>query len=264
MTADRPGPLAGCTVVVTRATDQAGSLADALRARGAEVVELPVIAMAEPTDGGVALAEALDRAVAGGYDWIVVTSPNGARRVAGGLDGCAFAGRIAAVGPRTAAPLVDAGHVVDLVPTRAVSEGLLAEFPAPDGDRSRVLLARAEVARAVLPEGLRAGGWEVDVVTAYRNVAPDVDAEVLAIAARADLVTFTSESTVHRYHDLFPGAVVPPVEAACIGPISAAAARQAGHEVVEAEPHSVDGLVAAVGAWAADRRRPAPEDAGSP
>lgn len=254
MSADRPGPLAGCNVVVTRATDQAGSLADALRERGAEVVELPVIAIAESTAGGAALTEALDRAVAGRYDWIVVTSPNGARRVAGGLAGRAFPGRIAAVGPKTAAPLVAAGHAVDLVPASAVAEGLLAEFPVP-GDPAgggRVLVARAETARALLPDGLRAAGWEVEVVVAYRNVAPDVDPGVLAAAARADLVTFTSESTVHRYHDLFPG-VVSPVEAACIGPISAAAARHAGHEVVQADPHSVEGLVAAVEAWAATR-----------
>ena len=254
MSADRPGPLAGCNVVVTRATDQAGSLADALRERGAEVVELPVIAIAESTVGGAALTEALDRAVAGRYDWIVVTSPNGARRVAGGLAGRAFPGRIAAVGPKTAAPLVAAGHAVDLVPASAVAEGLLAEFPVP-GDPAgggRVLVARAETARALLPDGLRAAGWEVEVVVAYRNVAPDVDPGVLAAAARADLVTFTSESTVHRYHDLFPG-VVSPVEAACIGPISAAAARHAGHEVVQADPHSVEGLVAAVEAWAATR-----------
>ena len=254
MTADRFGPLAGCKVVVTRATNQAGSLADALRDRGAEVVELPVIAIAEPTDGGAALAEALDRALAGQYDWMVVTSPNGAQRVAEWFGGRAFPGRIAAVGPKTAAPLVAAGHAVDFVAKSAVAEGLLAEFPVPDsqGGRARVLVARAETARAVLPDGLRSAGWEVEVVVAYRNVAPDVDPGVLAAAALADLVTFTSESTVHRYHDLFPGAVSP-VEAACIGPISAAAARHAGHEVVQADPHSVEGLVAAVEAWAATR-----------
>ena len=253
-------PLTGCTIVVTRATDQARSLADALRGRGADVVELPVIAITDPTDGGAALTSALERAVEGGHDWIVVTSPNGARRLAATFAGRSFPGRIAAIGPKTAEPLVDGGHPVDLVPARAVAEGLLVEFPAPDGDGSaRILLARAEEARDVLPDGLRVAGWEVEVVVAYRNVAPEVDPELLATAARADLVTFTSESTVHRYHDLFDGlpgsagSPVTPIHAACIGPISAAAARQAGHVVLEADPHSVDGLVAAVEEWAAAR-----------
>jgi len=239
-------PLAGRTVVVTRATDQAGSLAGALSDLGAEVIEMPVVAIVEPADGGVALAAAL--ATADLYDWIVVTSPNGARRVADLLDGPTTA-RLAAVGPRTAGPLVASGQVVDLVPGRAVAEGLLEEFPAPPESGGRILLARAEVARDVLPDGLLAMGWVVDVVVAYRNVAPDVDPAVLARARAADLVTFTAESTVRRYHDV-AGATVP-VVAACIGPISAAAAGELGFTVIEAEPHSVSGLVEAVVAWAA-------------
>ena len=81
MTGPDSGPLAGRTVVVTRATDQAGSLACALRDRGATVVELPVIAIVDSADEGAALIAAVERAVDGGYDWIVVTSPNGAHRV---------------------------------------------------------------------------------------------------------------------------------------------------------------------------------------
>ncbi|MBT4677140.1 MAG: uroporphyrinogen-III synthase [Acidimicrobiaceae bacterium] len=238
-------PLAGRTVVVTRATDQAGSLAGALTGLGAEVIELPVVSIVEPADGGAALAAAMSSADR--YDWIVVTSPNGARRVAEALDGPTSA-RLAAVGPRTAGALEAAGRVVDLVPGRAVAEGLLEEFPAPSKPGARILLARAEVARDVLPDGLVAAGWDVDVVVAYRNVAPDVDPAVLACARSADLVTFTAESTVRRYRDV-AGATLP-VAAACIGPISAAAARQLGFAVIEADPHSVDGLVHAAVAWA--------------
>ncbi len=256
MTGSDAGLLAGRTVVVTRATDQVGSLACALRDRGAIVVELPVIAIVDSADEGAALIAAADRAVDGGYDWIVVTSPNGASRVVNALKGRPFSGRFAAVGPKTAEPLLGTGHVVDLVPANAVAEGLLAEFPAPTNGagESRVLLARAETARDVLPDGLRAAGWVVDVVVAYRNVAPDVDPEALVAASTADLVIFTSESTVHRYHGLFAGSAVSsvvPVDAACIGPISAAAALSAGHRVVEADSHSVAGLVDAVEAWAA-------------
>jgi len=246
------GPLSGFTIVVTRATDQAGTLVDALNGRGASVVELPVVAVADPTDGGAALATALDRLVeqGSGKDWLVVTSPNGAQRVADRLAGRRWPGRIATVGPKTSEPLVDAGHSVDLVPGRAVAEGLLEEFPVPPTDGGRVVLVRAEVARDVLPDGLRAAGWDVDVVVAYRNVVPKVDAGVLAAACGADLVTFTSESTVRRFYDLVDG--VGPPAAACIGPISGAAARDLGYEVVEADPHSVDGLVAAVERWAVD------------
>ena len=256
MTGPDSGPLAGRTVVVTRATDQAGSLACALRDRGATVVELPVIALVDSADEGAALIAAADRAVDGGYDWIVVTSPNGAYRVVDALRGRPFPGRIAVVGAKTAEPFLNIGYAVDLVPAKALAEQLLAEFPAPTNGvaGSRVLLARAEMARDVLPDGLRAAGWAVDVVVAYRNVAPDVDPEVLVAASMADLVTFTSESTVHRYHGLFAGPAgssVAPVDAACIGPITAAAARSAGHRVVEADAHSVAGLVDAIEAWAA-------------
>ncbi len=242
--------LTGRTIVVTRATDQAGTLAAALADRGATVVELPVVAIAEPADGGAALAAAIDASVATGSadDWLVVTSPNGARRVADHLVGRAWPGRIAAVGPKTAEPLLAVGHVVDLVPGRAVAEGLLEDFPAPPVDGGRVLLARAEVARDVLPDGLRAAGWEVDVVVAYRNVEPTVDPGILEAARRADLVTFTSESTVRRFTALVGD--VRPTSAACIGPISGAEARTAGYDVVEADPHSVAGLVAAVERWA--------------
>ena len=156
--------------------------------------------------------------------------------------------RLAAIGPKTAQPLSEAGHPVNLIPDRAVAEGLLEAFPPSDGT-GRVLLARAETARHVLPDGLRDAGWEVDVVVAYRNVVPDVDPEIREQARSADLVTFTAQSTVRRYHDLAGGPT--PATAACIGPISAAVARQLGFTVVEAEPHSVAGLVDSVLACAA-------------
>jgi len=245
------GSLAGRTIVVTRATDQAGTLATALADRGATVVELPVVGIDDPADGGAALAAALDAAIDRRADagWLVVTSPNGARRVADRLAGRPWPGRIAAVGPTTAEPLLAAGHLVDLVPGRAVAEGLLEDLPAPTTEGERVLLARAEVARDVLPDGLVDAGFAVEVVVAYRNVEPTVDPDALAAAATADLATFTSESTVLRFTALVGDRR--PSAAACIGPISAAAARTAGYEVVEADPHSVAGLVAAVERWAA-------------
>ena len=241
-------PLADRTLVVTRATDQAGTLSGALADRGARVVELPVIAIADPVDGGAALAVAV--ADVDAFDWVVVTSPNGARRIADRLDGTIPSDtRFAAIGPRSAVPLIAAGLAVDLIPVRAVAEGLLGEFPPPPDGGGRILLARAEVARDVLPDGLRAAGWDVDVVVAYRNVEPDTDPEVLAAAREADAVVFTAESTVRRYTDLAGGPT--PALAICIGPISATAAAEAGYSVVEADPHSVEGLVDAACAWTA-------------
>lgn len=241
-------PLSDRTLVVTRATDQAGTLSAALAERGARVVELPVIAIADPADDGAALAAAATDVDS--YDWVVVTSPNGARRVADRLDGTIPPGtRFAAIGPRTAVPLLAAGLTVDLIPGRAVAEGLLEEFPPQPEQGGRILLARAEVARDALPDGLRAAGWDVDVVVAYRSVEPDTDPDVLAVARGADAVVFTAESTVRRYTDLAGGPT--PACAICIGPISAAAARELGYTVVAAEPHSVEGLVDAACAWAA-------------
>ena len=149
------------------------------------------------------------------------------------------------LGPNIA--LFAAGFAVDLIPGRALAEGLLEEFPPPDGG-GRILLARAEVARDVLPDGLRAAGWDVDIVVAYRNVEPDNDLDPLAAAREADAVVFTAESTVHRYTALAGGST--PADAVCIGPVSAEAARELGYRVVEADPHSVEGLVAAACAWA--------------
>jgi uroporphyrinogen III methyltransferase/synthase len=248
-------PLFGTRVVVTRTREQASQLVVALRDAGALPVEVPVIEVAPPADGGVALTAAARQLSA--YDWVVLTSPNGARRLldavaADGGDARRFAGaRLAAIGPGTAAVLAEGGLVADLLPERFVAESLLEAMPDGPG---RVLLARAEVARDVLPDGLRARGWEVDVVDAYRTV-PAAQTEATAVAlAGADVVTFTSSSTVERFLEAFGADAVPPT-VACIGPITAATARERGLAVdVEAEPHTIDGLVAALVRWAEGRR----------
>ncbi len=243
-------PLLGRRVLVTRTRQQASELVVALRAAGAEPIELPVIEVVDPVDGGVALRHAADELAA--YDWVVLTSPNGARRlldavVATGGDARRFAGaRVAAIGPGTARVLGDGGIEADLVPDRFVAEALLDALPAPPRAGARLLLARAEVARDVLPDGLRAAGWEVDVVDAYRTVPAALSDAQRAAAATADTVTFTSSSTVERYLELLgPEAV--PATVACIGPITAATARDRGLTVdVEAAEHTIAGLVAAL------------------
>jgi len=279
-------PLFGRRVVVTRAREQAGELVDRLAALGAATVEVPAIAVHEPADGGASLAAAVDRLAT--YDWVVVTSPNGAHRLVAavreaGRDARAFGGvRLAAIGPGTAEALAARNLVADLVPPRFVAESLVEAFPAaatpagaaqgpspgaadqpprepgpPGADgwpqgRGRVLLARAAVARDVLPEGLRAKGWHVDVVEAYRTEPVPLDEARARAVAEAEIVTFTSSSTVTNLLATLGGRPVPPVVAA-IGPVTAATAREHGLDVaVEADVHTMDGLVEALVAWAVD------------
>src|SRR5205085_3452159 len=234
--------------------DQASTLKARLLDAGASVIEVPTIRIDDPVDGGDALRRAA--AAARTYDWIVLTSANGAERLLRCLrDGRDLADvQIAAIGPGTAGVLATANIRADLVPTRFVAEGLLEEFPAPGPDGGRVLLARAEVARDVLPDGLRALGWTVDVVDAYRTTAETPDGATLEAAATADIITFTSSSTVERFLEIAGPARVPPV-VACIGPVTAATARAQGLTVaVEATVHSIDGLVDAIVGAVADER----------
>ena len=251
-------PLFGRSVVVTRARAQAGRLSTRLRAAGAEVLELPTIEIVDPDDGGAALRGALGRL--GEYDWVVCSSTNGAGRFTAGLrDARDLAGvRLAAIGPGTAGVLADARLQVDLLPERYVAESLLEVFPAPEAAGSgRVLLPRAAVARDVLPDGLAAMGWQVDVVEAYRTVAVRHDDATLADLADADAVTFTSASSVRNLVDSVGVDAVPPV-VATIGPITSAEARRLGLEVsAEADPHTLDALVEALArvddaSWPAD------------
>ena len=240
-------PLLGTSVVVTRSRAQAPELSARLRRAGAEVLVVPTIEITDAADDGAALRAAL--ADLPSYDWVVLTSPNGARRFVDQLrDGRDLAGvRIAAIGPGTAAALSDAHLVADLVPERFVAESLLDAFPDPPADGSgRVLLARAAVARDVLPDGLRERGWDVHVVDAYRTVPVDVTDERRALVAGADAITFTSSSTVEHFVAALGPDAAPPV-VACIGPVTAATARDLGLEVtVESDVHTIDGLVAAL------------------
>jgi uroporphyrinogen III methyltransferase/synthase len=256
-------PLFGRRIVVTRAREQASELVERLSALGAATVEVPAIEIHPPADGGAALAAAVERLAAGAYEWVALTSPNGARRLLAALreagrDVRALGGvRLAAIGPGTADVLAGSGLVPDLVPDRFVAESLVDVFPAPAGGDSdgRVLLARAAVARDVLPEGLSAKGWRVDVVDAYRTESARLDEHRAAALAGAEIVTFTSSSTVTNFVAAAGREAVPPVVAA-IGPVTAATAREHGLDVaVEADVHTVDGLVDALCAWAADHPR---------
>ncbi len=127
-----------------------------------------------------------------------------------------------------------------------------------------MLLVRAAVARDVLPDGLVAKGWRVDVVDAYRTRPVPLDEQRAEELAAAEIVTFTSSSTVTNLLAAVGADMVPPVVAA-IGPITAATAREHGLSVdVEAEVHTIDGLVDALCDWASDHPRPQVASPASP
>jgi uroporphyrinogen-III synthase len=203
-------------VIVTRPRTQAGPLVAALEAVGAEVVECPLIEIERTSD---------DPIDAGGYDWVIVTSPNGA-------DELAARGRnlpaIAAVGSGTAEALRHHGLEPAFVARDSSQDGLLREFPRPAG---RVLFAAAEGARRGPVDALGA-----DFVPLYRTrlltpAPPDADAVVLA-----------SGSAARAYAGI--GGSAPAVT---IGPETTRVARESGLRVVaEAPTHDLAGLVAAV------------------
>lgn len=236
-------PLEGVRVVVTRA--HRGRLDARLGQLGAQVVHAPVIAFVDPDDDGRALRGAVGAVRDGRYDWLVVSSATAVARlaaVAGDLAALAPVG-LAAIGPATAAAVTAAGGTVALVAPRAVGEALVEVFPDGTG---RVLQLRPEVARDVIAAGLRAKGWHVDEVAAYRTVAAELDTPTREAVRAADVVTFTSPSTVRHLVSAVGVEGLPPL-AVSIGPVTSAALGDAGIVVAaEADPHTVDGLVAAV------------------
>jgi len=248
--------LFGRRVVVTRTRSQAGELVHQLRRRGAAPVEVPAIEIVDPPDQGAASAAAAAQAAT--YDWVVFTSPNGVSRFCAQLHDARQLGgaSVAAIGPGTTRVLKSFNIEADLVPERYVAEGLLEAFPGAPSGGGRVLMARALQARDVLPDGLRSKGWDVDVVPVYQTVQPDLSPAQLEAAASADIVTFTSSSTVRHFVDLVGLEAVPSV-VACIGPITAQTARELGLSVaIEAQTHTIEGLVEALETWAADTGRP--------
>lgn len=239
---------------MTRPARQAAELSDRLRRAGAEVIELPTIRIDDPPDP-TPLREAA--ASLPSYDWLVLTSVNGVRRL---REAMAEVGarrsdvrcRVAAIGPATAGEARSAGFPSPLVPERYRAEALLEAILDAAGGAlggSRCLLPRAAEARDVLPEGLRAAGAEVDVVPAYVTVAARESARPLRrrLARREiDWITFTASSTVRAFHRLADGETGR-ARVAAIGPITAATARELGMAVdLVAEEHTMRGLVRAL------------------
>ena len=250
-----PSPLAGRRVLVTRAAHQAGKLSEGLRALGAESIEVPVLEIQPPST-----FEALDAALRqlNSYDWIIFTSANTIHALverAAAL-GIALTGqaqlKTAAVGGATAKAAKEAGLHVSFFPDAYVAEALVDGLAAEAAGR-RILLARAAVARDVIPDALRAAGATVDVVDAYRNLIPEDAAKRLQAALKKgiDAVPFTSSSSVTHLLDAALVAGVPwpfaGVVAISIGPITSQTLRDCGWEpAYEANPSDIPGLIAAV------------------
>lgn len=246
--------LRGKRILVTRASEQAGESVQLLRQYGAEPLTFPVIAIA-PADGYEALDAALSQQDA--YDWLIVTSVNTVthlekRLEALGLTWQQFSGtHIASIGPRTAGALAARGVQVAFMPSAFVSTALAEELPLQED--ARVLLPRADIADKRLVSALRARGAYVDEFIAYRTIMPAQDVEALREELRQqriDAVTLTSASTAHNLVALL-GPEAPELlqhtALACIGPITAEAARQEGlTPTIIAEQYTIAGVLEAL------------------
>lgn len=234
-------------MVVTRA-EGGGKLSAALEEQGAIVLNVPTIAIEPPDDLGP-LEHALELLAEGSFEVVAFTSVNGVDGLLGRADDPAEVlskSRVAAVGTTTASRLEALGVTVDIVPGSFTGEALATALGPGSG---RVLLPRAEVVPPAMADTLRANGWEPVEITAYRTVplsptGPDAEA---VREGRFDIVTFTSASTAQSFCSAFGAGVLDGKLAACIGPVTATAARDAGVNVdLVAEPHTVEGLVDAL------------------
>lgn len=234
MTGTGREPLAGRKVVITRAAEQADDLAALVAATGATPVVVPLVAIESvPSE-----VDRLGRTDTSEFEWLVVTSPNGARSF--GDSGCAAPSNVAAVGTATAAALADFGIAATFVPSRQNAEGMLAELPAHMA--GRVLLVQAEAAEPTLADGLRARGCAVTVVTPYRTVAVRPSAADQLAALSADAVLFASGSAARAWHAVF--GTTTPALVVSIGPRTSAAISALGLKVnLEATDYSLSGLV---------------------
>ena len=260
-------PLFGWRVLVPRTKEQAPALSQRLRAYGAVPEEVPTISV-EPPRNPLQMDKAVRGLVEGRCEWIAFTSANAVKAVKEkfdeyGLDARAFSGlKIAAVGDKTAATLLEWGLRPDLVPDadNQSAAGLLEVWPEYDeaiDPINRVFLPRADIATENLVAGLIDLGWECDDVTAYRTVraapppAPTRDA---IKTGKFDAVVFTSSSTVRNLVGI-AGKPHASTIIACIGPATAKTAEEHGLRVdVMAATPSVEALTGALADFGAARR----------
>jgi uroporphyrinogen III methyltransferase/synthase len=246
-------PLFGKRILVTRARAQASGFADLLEANGAEVIQFPTIKI-QSLDVDNTYIRTINK-----YDWVIFTSVNAVeifyeRLRENGKDVRMFGGtKICAVGPKTVEALNDIGIQPDFVPTHSRGSVIAAEIEDISG--KKILLPRAKIATADLPNGLREGGAVVDDVPLYDTVkVTSKDHETIEtdlLKGRIDLVTFTSSSTVTNFLEMFPAhaptVLFADVKVAVIGPTTQKTAMEYGIQVdVMAKEASVESLVEAI------------------
>jgi uroporphyrinogen III methyltransferase/synthase len=247
--------LAGVRILITRSNAENQGLAGKLRALGAITVELPTIAVVPPEN-----TRPLDESIRmlSKFDWVIFTSRNGVqffgKRMAavGKPKDKLREVKVAAIGPATAAALEGLGKRPDYVPQEFLSEQIV--YGLGDVKGKRILLPRADIASRSLPEHLRKRGANVEEVVAYRTMVPEdlsLDRLLLILKQGVDVVTFTSPSTVRNLAHVANAdgldALLRNVKVACIGPVTADAARALGvHVNIVASNHTIDDLVEAI------------------
>ena len=251
-------PLAGRTILVTRPAGRAARLVNLLDQKGARAIVAPAIELRPARSA--ALTAALKDLAVGRFAWIVLTSPATVAMLADRLDGPPDVhAKVAAIGDGTAEAFERwAGRKPDRVARTFTTEGLARAFPKGSG---RVLCARADIAPEGLEDTLAAKGWTPTRVDAYRTVFPKslpAEAREALAAGEVDAVTFTSASTVRGFTAAL-GKVRGTPKVVCIGPVTAREARVHGYKVhAVADPHTTDGLVAALERVFTPRRRARP------
>jgi uroporphyrinogen-III synthase len=245
-------PLAGKKILVGRAAKQAGSLSNLLRAQGARVVEIPFIEIQPPKS-----FKPLDRALRSlaEYDWLVLTSVNGAEVFFSRLEKLKSANlsglRIAAIGPATREAIEREGLRVQVMPKEYVAEAVVKALRGKVKGK-RVILVRAKVARDLIPRELRKAGATVDVVEAYQTVLPSSSGPKLKRLLkdpkrRPEAITFTSSSTARNFVKLAGNSSLDEIVLASIGPVTSATLRECGLKPhVQAREYTIHGVVVAL------------------
>lgn len=249
-------PLFGKRIVVTRSRAQAGELSERFEQLGADVVECPVIRIAEAEDPQPlhkAIAQAAD------YDWIIFTSVNGVdiffqelrkhQKDVRALHGA----KVCAIGPSTAARLESFGIIADLLPPKYVAESVMESLSShTDLKGRRILLPRADIARSFLPDAMQKAGASVDEVIAYRTLS-DMPEDLTQIQeelanGKMNVVTFTSSSTVRNFVSLIGESAFRAIPSqtvlASIGPETTKTLKlYTDASILEAQEYSLDGII---------------------
>lgn len=249
--------LSGARVLVGRARHQAGSLSEGLRKLGADILEIPFIEIRQPRS-----YKPLDSALknVSSYDWLILTSVNGVNALFDRAKKFRITKRnlnhlkIAAIGPATKKAIAERGLKVEVVPNEYIAESVVASLH-DEVKGKLVLLARAKIARDVIPRELRKLGAQVDVVEAYETVVPassrtELRACVKDPKYRPNVITFTSSSSVRNFVSLLGNMspkILEGIKLASIGPVTSATLREIGLRVdIEAREYTVPGLISAI------------------